>query len=329
MNANVNASTTPPHYDLLIIGAGIAGLAAGRMAQRAGYSMIIIDKGRHVGGRVSTRHRNDFVFNHGAQFITAKTNYFTKALSEAISMGMANHWSIDTGKTVIIGSPVMRSIPNFLAKDLPIQQDRCITQVIRKSNHIMCVDTDNRKLTARYVVCTAPAPQTALLLARDFPALAATAASAVYAPCVTVMLGLADDAQLPRTPLSSAQHDIGWAMRETARPFAAPHLPSLTIQAGANWSTAHFSDPAEKSIEQLVDKYQRATGCSIGKILQAQAHHWLYAKVTTAAATNAIICRDNLAIAGDWLGGSRIENAFTSGIQAFNALTQTAPSIRQ
>jgi predicted NAD/FAD-dependent oxidoreductase len=106
----------------------------------------------------------------------------------------------------------------------------------------------------------------------------------------------------------------------------AGQRPALTIQAGAEWSAAHINDTAETSIAQLIDKYQLASGCSVGNILHAQAHRWLYAKVTTAAAPDAMICQYNLAIAGDWLGGARVEHAFTSGIRALQTLTKTALS---
>ena len=96
----MNASKVPPYYDLLIIGAGIAGLAAGRMAQREGYSLILIDKGSRVGGRVSTRFCNDFVFNHGAQIVTARTTGFAEVLRAAASNGAAIDWQIDNDKTV-------------------------------------------------------------------------------------------------------------------------------------------------------------------------------------------------------------------------------------
>ena len=111
-----------------------------------------------------------------------------------------------------------------------------------------------------------------------FPDLAATASHAVYAPCLTVMLGLGDDTMLPKMPIKSPQHDIGWAMRETARPAALRHRPALTIQADAAWSASHKDDTPDKIITQLIEKYQLATGCQIGEILHAQAHRWLYAK---------------------------------------------------
>ena len=72
-----------------------------------------------------------------------------------------------------------------------------------------------------------------------------------------------------------------------------------------------------------------STGCQIGEVLHAHVHRWLYAKVTTPSPADSIICQKNLAIAGDWLGGARIENAFRSGQRAFIALHQThaRPSI--
>ena len=314
------SSTTPPHYDLLIIGAGIAGLTAGRMAYQSGQKVMLIDKGRRVGGRVSTSRNDGFVFNHGAQFATSKSSDFGDILRAASTAGMATNWQIDDKKMVVIGTPMMRSLPMFLADNLPIQQNRRIASIIHKTDHIQCVDTDDVPLTARKVICTAPAPQTVALLADDFPDLAATASQATYAPCLTVMLGLADDKHLPKMPVKAPQHDIGWAICETARPNSAQHRPALTIQADAAWSAAHKDDTPDSIIKQLIEKYQLATGCQIGAVLHANEHRWLYAKVTTPSPADAKICQKNLAIAGDWLGGARIEHAFMSGQRAFLAL---------
>ena len=134
-------STASPHYDLLIIGTGIAGLAAGRIAQQAGQSVILIDKGRRVGGRVSTRRADGFLFNHGAQFATSTSANFSDILSAAAAAGMATDWQIDAAKTVMVGTPMMRALPMFLAGNLPIQQNRRIARIIRKTDHIQCVDT--------------------------------------------------------------------------------------------------------------------------------------------------------------------------------------------
>ena len=135
--------TALPHYDLLIIGAGVAGLSAGRIAQQAGQSVMLIDKGRRVGGRVSSRRADGFLFNHGAQFATSTSADFSDILGAAAAAGMATDWQIDAAKTVMVGTPMMRALPMFLAGNLPIQQNRRIARIIRKTDHIQCVDTDD------------------------------------------------------------------------------------------------------------------------------------------------------------------------------------------
>ena len=329
MTVTPPSSIVSPHYDLLIIGTGIAGLAAGRMAQQAGLKVMLVDKGRRIGGRVSTRRSDGFVFNHGAQFATSRSSDFGDILRAASTAGMATDWQIGVKKTVVVGTPMMRALPMFLAKNLQIQQNRRIASIIRKTDHIQCIDTDGISLTARKVICTAPAPQTVTLVTGDFHDLAATASYAAYAPCLTVMLGLADDELLPKIPVKSPEHNIGWAVNETARPAASQHRPALTIQADAEWSAAHKDDATDSIIKRLIEKYQMSTGRQIGEVLNADVHRWLYAKVTTPSPADASICQKNLAIAGDWLGGASIEHAFISGQRAFMALypTHVRPSI--
>ena len=51
---------------IVIIGAGVSGLFCGKRLTEAGYSVLLIDKGRNVGGRLSTRRTDDAIFHHGA-----------------------------------------------------------------------------------------------------------------------------------------------------------------------------------------------------------------------------------------------------------------------
>ena len=56
---------------IVIIGAGIAGLACARRLAEAGLAPVLLDKGRGIGGRVATRRMGDMQFDHGAQYVTA------------------------------------------------------------------------------------------------------------------------------------------------------------------------------------------------------------------------------------------------------------------
>ena len=50
------AVTTSPSTHILIIGAGMAGLAAARQLQDAGYTVTILEGRNRIGGRVWTNH---------------------------------------------------------------------------------------------------------------------------------------------------------------------------------------------------------------------------------------------------------------------------------
>src|SRR2546423_15703886 len=51
-------------YDVVVVGAGLAGLAAAATAAGAGVSTLVLD-GHHPGGRASTDERGRFRFNRG------------------------------------------------------------------------------------------------------------------------------------------------------------------------------------------------------------------------------------------------------------------------
>jgi phytoene dehydrogenase-like protein len=52
-------------FDLVVVGGGLAGLAAAALAGRAGRSVALLEKAREPGGRASTSEENGFRFNFG------------------------------------------------------------------------------------------------------------------------------------------------------------------------------------------------------------------------------------------------------------------------
>ena len=65
----------PEIFDTLIIGSGLAGLSAANKLAKNGSNIIVIDKGRGVGGRLASRRIGEAVFDHGAQFINLNFNF--------------------------------------------------------------------------------------------------------------------------------------------------------------------------------------------------------------------------------------------------------------
>ena len=119
-------------YDLIILGSGIAGLAAARLATKDNKSVLVVDKGRRLGGRISTRRKNGFLFNHGAQFVTARGKKFSALLADARNAGSLKDWRINPEKTVQIGAPSMRDLPQFMARGIEIRQQIEVTNIVIK-----------------------------------------------------------------------------------------------------------------------------------------------------------------------------------------------------
>ncbi|MGC6496312.1 MAG: NAD(P)/FAD-dependent oxidoreductase [Candidatus Puniceispirillaceae bacterium] len=315
--------------DIAIIGSGIAGLAAAHAARDAGLTCMILDKGRRVGGRVSTKRTGGFTFNHGAQFLTARAPAFVSAAEKAIAQAALARWHV-AGRDALAGQPTMRDFPDFLQQGLTVRQQTEIAMIRHDQDSICLIDKEGEMVSARQVIITAPAPQAAQLLQTAAPDLAALAATASYSPCWTAIYGFdtAPPAHDP-APVGDSDGPVGWALWEADRPGGDPSNHALTVQAAPGWSMAHLEDDAADVARALLLAWQDASGQTVGTPLLAAAHRWRYARVVTPAAADAPVISPcgRLAVAGDWLGGARIENAFLSGARATEALAAARHSL--
>ncbi len=60
---------TPKTYDVAIIGAGLAGLAAAHACEQAGYSCVLLEATDRAGGRIKTDEVEGFLLDHGFQVL--------------------------------------------------------------------------------------------------------------------------------------------------------------------------------------------------------------------------------------------------------------------
>ena len=76
---------------IAIIGAGISGLT---LAQNLKHhaDVVVYEKARGVGGRMSTRHVDPFYFDHGTHTFTARTKAFQAFLKPYRENGTIAEW---------------------------------------------------------------------------------------------------------------------------------------------------------------------------------------------------------------------------------------------
>ncbi|MFZ4580255.1 MAG: phytoene desaturase family protein [Myxococcota bacterium] len=60
---------SPRHHDVVVVGAGLAGLTAAAYLSRAGHSVLLVEKTGHCGGLLNSIERNGFLFDTGARSI--------------------------------------------------------------------------------------------------------------------------------------------------------------------------------------------------------------------------------------------------------------------
>jgi len=316
-------------FDFVIIGSGMAGLAAARLAVASGHSACVLDKGRRIGGRVSTRRAEGFTFNHGAQFLTARQDAFITVCARAEMAGALNPWQV-AGRDAFCGAPTMRDLPAFLGRELEIRQQAEVTTLTTDDGAIVCNGAHGELARGHRLVMTAPAPQAARLLAGVADDLVATAQTAAYAPCWTGMYGF-NVADLPAlaAPTGADSGPVGWACWESQRPTGASQPDgALVVQAAPDWSASELERDAGSIAAALLSAYQVMIGETLPIPRYAAAHRWRYARVTKPADEDAprLSGDGRIAIAGDWVAGARVEDAFMSGHRAMTTMLATAPA---
>src|SRR5512147_827927 len=75
-----------------VIGAGIAGLACAQELARADARVTVFERSRSLGGRLATRRSGSFAFDHGAQFVTARSRPFARFADVATRAGVLAPW---------------------------------------------------------------------------------------------------------------------------------------------------------------------------------------------------------------------------------------------
>ena len=92
--------TLPTQVDVVVIGAGLSGLAAARQIQQSGLSVVVLEASDGVGGRVRTDNVDGFLLDHGFQvLLTAYPELATQVDMKALDLQ-----AFDPGALVWISS---------------------------------------------------------------------------------------------------------------------------------------------------------------------------------------------------------------------------------
>lgn len=320
---------TEQHADVLVIGAGVAGLTAAAELQRAGRRVLVIDKGRSAGGRLASRRIEGASFDHGAQFITTRDLRFASVLEQGRQSGAVEEWchgfagNVD-GYVRWRGKPSMTAIAKYLAVGLDLQLEIAVVALRRDEQQWRAETTTGRTFTADAVLLTPPVPQSLALLAAGGielpPDLRARLFAIEYERCLAVMAVLESPSRIPPPGgVVPTAGPIAWIADNQLKGISAE--PAVTIHATHAFSLKHWEQDRQESGRALLDAAQEWLGTGIKTF---QVHGWRYSKPMHVEESPCAILSQSppLLLAGDAFAGPRVEGAALSGWAAAKAVLE-------
>lgn len=316
----------PMPSSVLIIGAGMAGIAAARRLRAAGAEVTLIDKSRAVGGRMATRRFGGGAGDQGAQHISVRTDAFAIEMAKLVEDDVATEWlrtpSVTRPERGVepryAGVGGMRRIPERLAEGLEVVTASRVGQLSFDDACVVAVDVDGAEIArADAAIVTPPLPQLVDLIEASGLGRPADLDAVEYHASLTVLATLDARAELPDGHLAPDSPVVGW-IADNEHKGTSP-IPSITVQSAPAFAAQHIDGDRGAWARALLDD---ARPHHAGNVVETHVHAWRYAEPTTTFDEGArrIDAPVPVVLAGEVFAGARVEGAWTSGLAAADLL---------
>ncbi|MBV6625697.1 MAG: FAD-dependent oxidoreductase [Rivularia sp. (in: Bacteria)] len=326
--------------DITVIGAGMAGLVCAQQLTQTGYSVLVIDKSRGVGGRVATRRLFDTQADHGACYLKPKGEFSKRLVTLLSQKGDLEVWTNtlhvkenSSSLTANITSSLpytapegMNVIAKFLAQGLQIHRGQRVNKItINSQNQWHLTSETNQEFTAPSLVVAIPAPQ-AMMLLESLPGnlfdnkFREKLRSVEYYPAITVMAGYAESSQPEWKAITFTQNSVlGWIGLDSSKRKNSVQ-PHFVIHSSADFAHKNFDSENLQEVGKEILKNAAAEVNLpwLNNPQWMQVHRWRYAFPKTPLQQQSLPAEtpSPLVFCGDWCGGNLIESAILSGIAA-------------
>lgn len=317
---------------ILILGAGISGIMAGKTLQAQGYQVTLIDKARGPGGRLATKRLADWQFDMGAQYITGSSPMMQNLLQEWAQQGLVSPWQGNfafwqdhafhphQGAPRYVGTPRMSALSRGLGAELNLCCGQAVTRLQHHHQHWQVTLADGSQHSADILLSTIPQPQLRNLLASapDLAGIDPQLPAGTYQPCWAIGYRLHNPWPAPFDSISFKDHallDIVCA--ESSKPGRQTD-PVLSVHCNATFSAANLDIHPDELSQQVLHTLQELLGAPL-LVQDYHTHRWLYAKAhPSTASTDKAPClwlpEWQLGVGGDIFSAGKVEGAVTSGL---------------
>ncbi|WP_058622617.1 NAD(P)/FAD-dependent oxidoreductase [Microbacterium testaceum] len=296
--------------DVTVIGGGISGLACARAVHDAGKTVRVLDRGRRVGGRLSSRTIEGRPVDLGASyFVVGEAERFAHVVADWAERDLARPWTdtfvvIDAdGNQTPKPGPMrwaaprgLRSLALDLAQGLDVVSERAVERVepYRVGGE-----------PSGEVVLAMPEPQAARLTDVRL------GSGAEWEPVIAVVLRW-DERQWPADlhgAFVDGDPDVSFIADDGDR--RGDGAPVLVVHTTADRARRHLGDPGG-AIPPIVDATRRLLRIDADPV-STFAHRWTFARPTETTG-RPFFRSPGLSACGDaWGESSAVRTAWASG----------------
>ena len=316
--------------NVVVVGAGISGSVCAWRLAKSGHDVTLVEKGRGVGGRMSTRRMGGARIDHGAQFFTVRDPRMEELLSLWKNENAVEPWYDQiAGRSDIPtdqryrGTEGMTSPAKVLAKEFSVETNLFVDQIERDGHKWLISEREGkgRRLRADHLVITIPSVQLLELFERSHYSLEEGTMNSIrsirHTRCLAV-LGMMDRPSVLSKPgtLTHPVPEIDWISDNQIKGISSE--PACTIHASDGYSQKFWDANDAERVPFLLSIAEEHLKV---KITSWASHRWGFAKpIVTFGSTHWHSFDKGITLAGDGFGGERIENAALSGWEAADSI---------
>ena len=307
---------------ITIIGSGFSSAVLSKNLKEK--DVLIFDKSRGPGGRSSTRRVEHVgVFDHGLQFICPKKKEFKLFLKQHLT-SFVKEWDgefilFEENKKIEKKKYIGKSGNNDFVKKLissNVHYQKELLSIEKKDKKWLLEFKDNSKQECEKLILTIPLEQCKKII---LPLNLDLKVIGSMEPNLTAMIAFDKSLGISANGYRFEKNFIlGWAANESSkiRSENNSNLELWTLQSSLFFAQKKFQDyrsNKEEVINLMVGEFLNLFNIKNTKIVHKDIHGWLYAFKKENFSQKFYWNEEiNLGICGDWMCGSKAEDAWSS-----------------
>lgn len=312
---------------IAIIGAGLSGVSLSLLLDDR-FNATIIEKSSRPGGRISTKIKNPYEFDHGTQYFKVKSPDFKKFLVPLFEKNLIKPWTFKFANIsnvnhynynfvkyedkYYVGVPSMNSFIRQLANKCNVIFNKTVYSLKKVENKWSIRDKYKNKIGIfDWVIISTPVEQACKLLPHNH-FFNSIVNSFKMKSLYTLMVGMKKPINLKFDAASVKNCDVSWIAVNSKKPSRNGNF-SMVINSSyeyAKWNLQTYKNKVMTHLENVTNKIIKK---DLTKANFKMLHKWNYVECETYPKSDFFLDKYNkIGLCGDWCVNSRVEGAFMS-----------------